>query len=784
MSSSFATTRKTGKNSSPTKKGKARPSLVILSTGDQPTSFQRKRFSMKEFTRHYFPGTGFEGLKIENEEGDDKIKKNQSSASQLNSNQKPTNSQRNDDDNKGFTSVSGNTFNTRTNPKTYGEMDEKSTQKDAIQSPSKIPIPSKNKAPKSPLRKAKHDFLMPQNDEDEDTSDPDLDLDSNMVEPWESQPEYSPTQNKELIKKVGNMKQSNDENNTDDYSEDDDDVSPLIQPQIDETSDQNIDENSSIDDDPVEDNDNINDQQDQLDNDLNSTQNTKLRDIEDEDQDNSGKKDKTASSQGRKSANLTDSKEDENPSADPFDVFRSPGDLGPDVPSVATSNFSTALDEDTMQNQFLKQINDEKIFFADNMFKGCNTHEQRQLSRIVRIQTSHRQHWIVNNWANFNNGNAAKEMLFNTINLTAQSIDAMMNWDFGLLQSASQELWKFMRSNPDLTPSYFVRACIEGPKQSGKTSFLRTMFLQHLINLAVSGLYKSTFVVTFDYRENKDSLHDIYDLFNYYCKQLINAVAAQRPDVSDYLPAIRKTIDSIPDGPPPQIPKPLTSQNYLRRPLCDLESLLGLFYDLLKENNYDRREEFIEEVTMMPVSIASIFGFSNVLIICDHIDYADTDIILSSDIKSDNKKINLLEKIKLCLQRTQYIISAEDGETILEKLQSSGSHDIDLARSTHVITVLNKCQTDSDVTIQVTRESDGKKLLITPELCCGCPSYVFFYEDIVRELGKISTLSGSQQKAAQKKLYTKVSILLSLVYDIPDEQYLKIDIADVDIVNK
>ena len=691
-----------------------RPTLVVLSTIDQPTSYQKKKFTLKEHQKRYFPDSNSENVTVDN--NDDVYNAFLNSQEALSSLREKNKSE---------------TQENKQNSENLNEIieieqQEKENPQEKISSPQK-----KSKIPVFSKKRRKKEILLPENEEESsdssDQNDPDLNFDVNQAESWNSD----------------HLKDNSEEEN--------------------ESDDEDFNNEKDKDD---------------LEDDLDGEDEKEIKNKDDlEDKSREKEKDEDAKAKESKEEDKIKKK---NGSEDPFDVFRSPGDLGPEIPSVATSAFSDAVDEQTMQSAFLRQISYEKIFFADDFFKSCDNHQQRQLSRIARLQTSHRQHWILNVWKTFNNGNETKDMLFSTINITAHQREDNVSWDNGLFASVSKELKRFMRSSCDCTPSYFMKACIVGPSKSGKTTFLRTMILHHLINLMVSGVFKSTFVISFDFRESKKELNDYYSLFKFYMNKAIDSLEAQRQDVSAYLPSIRKVIETFKEGGTPKIPKPLTTQNYLRRPLCDIESLLCMFHEMLEKEMF---AEFIDDVTLIPHNISTIFGFSNTLVVIDHIDYCDIDIIIPIKYKREKTKISLLQSIKRSLQCSQFLISAEDGESLIEKLTENESGDVDLSSTAQIITVAGKCQPQSCATV-VAKTSDGKKINIVPELCAGCPQYVMQYEQVVREAGRIEGLDKSQKPAAKAKLITQVESLIPLLYDTTNEQNQKIEIKDIDVIAK
>ncbi|EAX93480.1 hypothetical protein TVAG_427080 [Trichomonas vaginalis G3] len=456
-------------------------------------------------------------------------------------------------------------------------------------------------------------------------------------------------------------------------------------------------------------------------------------------------------------------------SKDIFNVLRSPGDLGSTAPSVATSAFSVLADPTTMKNRFINHLDTNNVSFAENFYDVCDDHSKRKLSRVARLQSAHKQNWLTNVWRLYDNSNITDESLISLFKYHAHADYSIDPLDGGLIQSAKDTLRKFMRSEGGI--SFYVKTVITGPPKSGKSTFIKTVLMRHFTDLITTGVFKSTFIVTYDIKRIPNS-PTVSDLYHFFANSTISALQVQRADIGPYFPSIVKAFDNIESGARPKLPKPLTTQNYMRRPLKDLESLLCELYDSHKSN----KVKFLQISVELPQRISDIFQFSNTLMICDHLDFSDFEIQCYEE---DSKtKVNILSLIKSLISRTQFVASM-DSNSCHNMLSPLNGNDTDLSHSCEIVNIAGMCQasTPSDILVHL---SDGKSFKITKEHTGGYPAYVWMFEDAIKEISSVQELNGVHQEIGQKKLSAIINNLIKSMFEMQEDQ--KLDIQNCSLI--
>ena len=161
--------------------------------------------------------------------------------------------------------------------------------------------------------------------------------------------------------------------------------------------------------------------------------------------------------------------------------------------------------------------------------------------------------------------------------------------------------------------------------------------------------------------------------YKFVSSLVVEALLIQRPDLQLFTSSLTKAFNELLDQPskkPKKLPKPISSQDYLRRPMQSVDRLLEkirkLYLDTIDNNNSVQQpnkksnnvqsnlnspfKKFIKEIVELPISIAGIFGFESTLILFDHLDLMDTTI----------DDTNLVELELDTMEKCQFIISVED----------------------------------------------------------------------------------------------------------------------------
>lgn len=435
--------------------------------------------------------------------------------------------------------------------------------------------------------------------------------------------------------------------------------------------------------------------------------------------------------------------------------------------SFDTTELSTVKTEEAIINNIERYLHQDEIHsFISYVFPKCELEQKRQISRAARLQISHKRNWIKNIWKLLNEGSYDEETLWGTIQIMSSGD---CDFDYGLIRSSCEVHNSFINH---LTQDTFIRAAILGSPRSGKSTFLNTIYLKHILFLTASHKYKTTMIIPLDFRKHKCTT--IEEFYVYYSRRAVESLIIQRPDLQVYESHIIKAFREAPKV-FSKFPKPISSQNYLRRPLCDVESLIYDLHNLYNDGNM--LYEFLTTTVMIPHTLAQLFGFDAVLFIVDHIDHADVKITIGK------KNIKLIELIKHALEYDQYLVTAEEGLKLMEILGSREKGDIDIQKITTEIGIYGRCKSSSKCRIKVDIR-EGFSMYIYPETTGGCPAFVAKFEEVINQIHSLRQMqkSGSPSREyllKESNTIIKLESLIDLlfVYDKSDTPYTIINYA-------
>ena len=307
-------------------------------------------------------------------------------------------------------------------------------------------------------------------------------------------------------------------------------------------------------------------------------------------------------------------------------------------------------------------------------------------------------------------------------NLNPVTSDPVAN---SLMKSAKRVFESFLQSNR-AGLNLFMRASITGPKGSGKSIFLRSILIRVLNFLVEGGKYKSFFIVPLDFSRIK-KIKTATDYYNYVAQTTIDALLVQRTDLQLFQNSLRKAFSILTTVPHmKRLPKPISSQDYLRASLKQVDILLATMHKCY--NDPDLLEAFITNVAVLPQTLGDIFNFDTTFQVIDHIDLADVEIR-----RKNKPPIQLFEYVKFGLSQTQFLISCIDSERLAESSMALDSYSYDLRFSTQMITVYDICRAKNNndkIIVKFANNPDQPVLNIFVDQCGGCPAFILAFDEV------------------------------------------------------
>ena len=423
-----------------------------------------------------------------------------------------------------------------------------------------------------------------------------------------------------------------------------------------------------------------------------------------------------------------------------------------DALSNGTSAWSVFMDGEKFNKKIRKQLNFDAVPGFAEMFDDMDMNARRRLGRVARLQAVQKKKWLSDVWRLFD-PNFSPEALWMTLKAFANDDGTALN---GLLASAKRIANRFMRFSSCGSVSIHMRAMITGPHFGGKTTFLRAVFLYILNTLVNTGGFKNVLIIPMDARDQKKELKTREGFYAFVSNAVIRALLAERPDLQLFSNSLQKAFSQLLVAPKVRrLPKPISSQDYLRRPMKMVDSLLTGLHKLYHDPKGHKM--FLEEVATLPKTIGDIFGFPASIVVFDHVDEADVTC----------NNLHLFEFMKRGLAKTQFMLSGTECERVYDMLEDLYPKPIvGFKPMTSIINITDVCQSQNeDRVIEITFENkEVPSIWMDSNYCGGCPTFVSRFDDICKCLSDYSEMPENQKrKETMIVAVTKMEILLDLV---------------------
>ena len=428
-----------------------------------------------------------------------------------------------------------------------------------------------------------------------------------------------------------------------------------------------------------------------------------------------------------------------------------------------SDTYSVFVDDANFEERLHRQLDLKDLEQFDKHFANMPSQQRRLLGRMAKLQMVQKKNWMAGiNRMLDPDAVEAPEGIWLTLKAMAEAGTTEVDNAFiaGLIASANRVFNMFRRADIGGT-TFSVKAAVVGPPCSGKSVFLRSICLKTLSYIMQESRYKSTFVVPLDFK--KTPVKSIDDYYTVMTETVVEALLVQRPDLQLFEHSLKKAFATLRDlEKVKRLPKPLSFQDYLRRPMKEVDLVLQRLHQCYQDPRYF--EAYVTNLAVLPQTMAAIFGFDTTLMIVDHIDNADIEIRAKG-----RRPIQLIEFIKFGLVQTQYLISAVDGNALMEKLASLDEESVDLSTSTMSVPIYDTIESQHEGETVVVKFSDfpaQPRVKITSKHCGGCPSLVSKFDQICDMLFEISQLGkGRNGRAKQLEVNKIAEEFLSVILD-------------------
>ena len=319
--------------------------------------------------------------------------------------------------------------------------------------------------------------------------------------------------------------------------------------------------------------------------------------------------------------------------------------------------------------------------------------------------------------------------------------------------------------------SYHFKTAVVGPRQSGKTTFLRILLQELLKDVIATDSWKKTFVFPVDMAEIIHTEPTV--IFKRWIAYVFAQFRAQLPSMLEYLPCIESAFAGLMDTKGTAVlPRKLTQVLELRKLSQELQSILSN----MAANWYNSAAlvPWWTSVLMLPNLLASAFGFTTIINICDHFDETSMEIQPSYPFEGSPHVAFLSEIWKCCVNQGSCIFGARNTPEFMRLLDSLETFSFDMSNYLDYHNLYDVAQTVKyqDKEIVVEFNENHELLKIYSSICAGVPSYLTKWYALNTEIDELDELDSKSIEYEEKLCYviTRVETLLSMLYLSPLQQ--------------
>jgi len=393
--------------------------------------------------------------------------------------------------------------------------------------------------------------------------------------------------------------------------------------------------------------------------------------------------------------------------------------------TMSISGISTFIDEETLKDTIENNLDfPKKDCFLQAEYTYLSIKEKSELSRLSRIQIHHKLTWFKNTLGSIYGRDIDDDFIY--------GLSREFNEETSQYSAACKFFVRFSSNNISAVP--YAKSVIVGPNQSGKSHLIKQILTGLMMNKLNNGDYKSFYIVYIDILEFLKNIVDFKTFYSAYAVIISQSLLCQRPDLDLFASAINKAIVNLLDLPSsPKLPKPIDSQNHLRRPIKDLEAALSRIHKLFIDQT--NHSELLTSIFLLPQTIAQSFGYLEVFYCLDHIDSSDVSLSIN------DQDFNLMEFFMYIITNNQYVIGLKDISN-LKRISDFGLNP--------ELFYLDNCAKSKYNSSSIIIHLPNKVLRFSPEMCHGYPGYIMLYDKI------ISTLMISQAQTGKEKAYNEI----------------------------
>ena len=265
-----------------------------------------------------------------------------------------------------------------------------------------------------------------------------------------------------------------------------------------------------------------------------------------------------------------------------------------------------------------------------------------------------------------------------------------------------------------------VKLAVVGPRKSGKSIMLGELANQLLVEMVYTGEWKSTLVFSLDVLQIIPLLDDYPALLSFFVDTTVDAMVAQRPYLHCVTKGLKKKLKSI------------TEMRAYEPPLSEVSEydeialrLSGLW------RSSDSAVPFFTTIFMLPILLAKVSGFENVLMVVDNIDCGDIEVVPHEPFDPEQESLFIIEFIKFALDHCNFIMACMESDRFFQVMGPSDETGVNLMEGTNIASTLDVAEIDEEdmaTRYVISIEGETMGLPMNALMCGGVVHYLRLWD--------------------------------------------------------
>ena len=324
---------------------------------------------------------------------------------------------------------------------------------------------------------------------------------------------------------------------------------------------------------------------------------------------------------------------------------------------------------------------------------------------------------------------------------------------------------------------------IIGPRGSGKSTFLRIMTEEAILDLAATGEWKKTFVFILNCARICSHVENYIEFYEAIVAVTFQQLQWQKPHMGKHMKMLQKHFESVTRlKRPPVLPKAFAYNADTKEIAQKLQSITARLSSCW--NSKTGLTNWIDNVVTFPDQIGKAFGFRKSLLILDHFDMIDVTLAgIESPFQESEEFVYVIDVVKFAARNANYIVACQDQQRFYTTLPSmTDDPRSNLNDYIHLVSMIGLIpDPHEDKQFYVDIRGFNVPLLLTTHHCGGIPAYLHIWDQL-NELYERTQENDGEEDADELKLLMNVhmeqaiQILFRWTIDIEEDEFQVTDV--------